>query len=194
IALCLDSFAYQAARNRVTVPRHTDGAPARHSRLQVNVLLKPHNYLYTKYASQNWEQRLQDFAATHENVSFVTNPNTQELYPLADIMITDTDTTAALEYSILGKPLIINYDAQWFAENSSVDIERDLCDLAFRYQTLPQLETLLQKLLQAPDKSELQKQKLRQKQIVEKYLYQPGLATQKAVKAIYQIWEMKYGR
>jgi hypothetical protein len=151
---------------------------------QANILIKPHNYLYTKYADQKWYERLQNFADQHDNVTFVTNPNTQELYPLADIMITDTGTTAALEYSILSKPLLINDDPQWFNDNDSVDMERDLCDLAFCFQDLSELKILLDKLLSDPQKLKLAQQQDRQKEIVEKHLYPPGQATNKAVAAI----------
>ena len=155
----------------------------------VNLLIKPHNYLYTRYANLNWKKRLKDFANQHENVTFVSNPNTQELYPISDLMITDTGTTAALEYSILQKPLIINYDAQWFADNDSVDIEKDLCDLGFCFENLKELKALVESVLIKPDENEILKQQTAQKNIVRKYLYQPGEATSRAVKAIYEILE-----
>jgi hypothetical protein len=154
------------------------------AKFDANILIKPHNYLYTKFPVMNWQNRLMEFSKQHKNVTFVLEPNTQELYPISDIMITDTGTTAALEFSLLSKPVIINYDAHWFEINDYTDIETDLCDLGFRFEDLSTLSSIIQNIIAGEYTEEIFTQQKKQKKIIENYLYPVGTATDRAIDAI----------
>ena len=154
------------------------------AKFDANILIKPHNYLYTKSPEMNWQKRLREFADKHENVTFVLQPNTQELYPISDIMITDTGTTAALEFSVLLKPVVINYDANWFEINNFTDIEKDLCDLGFRFEDLSKLSSIIQNIIDGKYTKEISEQKKKQQEVVKEYLYPVGTATDRAIEAL----------
>ena len=150
------------------------------------VLIKPHNYIYFHYKEMNWEERLQKLEDKFENVILVKRPNTQELYPLSDIMITDTGTTTALEYSILKKPVFVFRNDRWFANEIHTEVEKDIIDLAFCFSSLEELKKYLDFVINKKSeiKNELDTQKEKQEKLVAKYLYNLGSATEKSVKAV----------
>ncbi len=154
------------------------------AKLDIQILIKPHNYLYTQYPQDNWLNRFEKLADNFENISFIKRPNTQELYPLADMMITDTGTTAALEFCIMGKPLLIYCNEAWFENNNHSEVERDLCNLAISFQSAEELNQKISLIIQNENIAELKNQKELQKEIVSKYLYPPGEGTSKAISAI----------
>ena len=134
----------------------------------------------------NWEERLQSLEDKFENVILVKRPNTQELYPFSDIMITDTGTTTALEYSIFKKPVFVFRNDRWFENEIYTEVEKDIVDLAFCFSSLEELKKNLDFVINKKTKikNELDTQKEKQEKIVAKYLYNLGSATEKAVKAI----------
>jgi CDP-glycerol glycerophosphotransferase (TagB/SpsB family) len=152
----------------------------------LNLLVKPHNYLFTKYPEQNWYRKLKKLSSQYINVKFVEQPNTQELYPLADIMITDTGTTNGLEFSILKKPLLLYFRNDWFNKNHNAEVERAICDTAICFQDIQELTSIVQKILDnnPPQKFKLQQQRHKQAELVNKYLYNLGNATTKAMLVI----------
>ncbi len=151
-----------------------------------HILIKPHNYLFKKYSDMNWRQKFQDLAIKHSNITFIERPDTQELYPIADIMITDTGTTAALEFSLLHKPLILFYNENWFTGKSHIEPEKDTCDTAFKFTELNELAETI-RLITAEDSeivSLLQEQQKKQDILIKKYLFNPGGATKRSANAI----------
>ena len=150
------------------------------------ILIKPHNYIYFHYKKMCWEESLQRLEDKFENVILVKRPNTQELYPLSDIMITDTGTTSALEYSIFKKPVFVFKNDRWFANEIHTEVEKDINDLAFRFSSLEELKKNLDLVINKKTeiKNELDTQKEKQEKIVAKYLYNLGSATEKSVEAV----------
>lgn len=154
--------------------------------MDIKILIKPHNYLFVKYEEDNWYERLKKLEKEHKNIVIVSRSNTQELYPLADIMITDTGTTAALEFSIQKKPLFIYCVEKWFENNNHVDVERELCRTSFCYHNLDELKKEIENILNKSSsmKEKLTIQRRNQEKLIENFLYHPGNATGEAVKAI----------
>ncbi len=160
------------------------------AKFDVNVLIKPHHYLYAEFKEANWKERLQNLADKHDNITVITRPNTQELYPLADILISDTGTTAALEFSLTEKPFLIYCNENWFKENKNTDIERGLNDISFCFNDLVKLKKISTAIINNDMKEDVQTQQLQQRELISKYLHNPGKATSKAVSAILK--ELKY--
>ena len=152
----------------------------------VVILIKVHHFLFKKYKGNKWRINLQRFCDEHENVFFVTRPNTQEIYPLGDIMITDTGTTAAFEFSITKKPVFVFYNQQWFDNNENAEIEKEIIDTAINFTTIDEIVDYTRKLINGNEKmqKEISNQQIKQQQLVDKYLFNPGKATEAAVKVI----------
>jgi glycosyltransferase involved in cell wall biosynthesis len=77
--------------------------------LHCRLLVKPHHYLFTQVPGAAWERRLADLAAELPAMVLVTRPDTKELYPLADVLVTDITSSAPIEFALLGKPVVL-YD------------------------------------------------------------------------------------
>lgn len=152
--------------------------------LDVQVLVKVHNYLYVEYKNQMWDQRLHGIPACHPNVHIVDEPDTQRVYPLADVMITDTGTTAALEFSVLQRPLLVYHNDAWFSDKTHYEVEEAICETALLFDTLEQMTDVLISIFSGSAASILNTQKKAQKELIENYLYNPGNASEEAVHAI----------
>jgi hypothetical protein len=156
------------------------------SKLPITLLVKPHNYLYTKYAKENWKKRLQFVCNKYSNVKFIREADTQIVYPLSDMMITDPGTTASFEFSLLQRPIVIFDDVRWFTNKNDINIEKEVYEISFRFKTLEDLKAILDNFLKKDDRflQLVRKQKQEQENIVNTFLYNPGNATLKAVAAI----------
>lgn len=154
------------------------------AKFDVNVLIKPHNYLYAEFREANWQERLQNFAAEHDNITLITRPNTQELYPISDIVITDTGTTTGLEFSLTYKPLLIYCNKDWFRDKVDVGIEIEMNKTSFCFQSLAELDELIEAIIKERNSDGIEKQRQQQKIMIENYLFNPGKATEKAAAAI----------
>jgi hypothetical protein len=154
------------------------------ARFNFKILVKPHQYIFKIYSKLNFEKRLKSIADKYANVEYIEDLNTQKLYPLADLMITDTGTTAGLEYSLLGKPLFLFYNKDWFRNNKYGYVEKDICKTSICFSNLNQLSRLINTITGPFMKKRLEKQKILQRKLIKKYLYNPGNATEKAVDAI----------
>ena len=163
----------------------------------VAILIKVHHFLFTKYKEQNWRTTLQNFADEHENVVLVTRANTQEIYSLGDMLITDTGTTAAFEFSITKKPVFVFYNQQWFENNQNADVEKQIIDTAINFTTIDEIVEYTRKLQNGNEEiqKEISDQQIKQQQLIDKYLFNPGKATQAAVKVIKQeLWHKYHER
>lgn len=155
------------------------------SSFNATVLVKPHNYLYTQFPEKNWKKKFKELEKKHDNIRFVTEADTQLMYPFSDIMITDTGTTAAFEYSLLHKPLVVFKEELWFDKRDHVDIERAIVDTALCFTSQTELKQVLNDLFHEEKSSALLKeQKEKQTEMTEKYLYNIGKATETAVDVI----------
>ncbi|MFO7895632.1 MAG: CDP-glycerol glycerophosphotransferase family protein [Candidatus Cloacimonadales bacterium] len=154
----------------------------------INLLIKPHHYLYAQYPEANWEARLKKYDEKYRNVTLVTRPNTQELYPLADLMISDTGTSAPFEFCILQKPLFVFANKEWFEEFPDEDNSEEEAILAASicFEEFEQFRAMFQEFIDqsALFLQQLAAQKSRQKHLIDCLLYNPGQATEKAVAAI----------
>ncbi|MDY6916061.1 MAG: CDP-glycerol glycerophosphotransferase family protein [Candidatus Cloacimonadota bacterium] len=156
------------------------------AKFEVNILVKPHNYIFIKYSSYEWKEKFKALSTEYENLKFVEQPNTQKLYPLADVMITDTGTTNGLEFSLMQKPLFIYCQNQWFQKYKNAQVEKDICNTAICFSTLNEITTIIQKFLDndVQLKLHIEKQKKQQTKLINKYLYNYGKATSAALIAI----------
>ncbi len=151
-----------------------------------HVLIKPHNYIIENIMDIGWLGKFKSLESRFNNITYVDKHDTQELYSLADIMITDTGTTAAIEFSLLHKPLILFYNENWFLGKIHVEPEKDICDTAFRLTDMDGLRETI-RLLIAEDSqitSLLEEQRKKQDTLIKKYLFNPGRATEKSANAI----------
>jgi CDP-Glycerol:Poly(glycerophosphate) glycerophosphotransferase len=152
----------------------------------VVILIKVHHFLFTKYKEQNWRTTLQDFADEHDNVVFVTRANTQEIYPLGDMLITDTGTTAAFEFSITQKPVFVFSNQDWFNNNQFVEVEEQINDMAINFTDTAEIVEYAKKLTSHDVELDrkIAQQKVKQQSLIEKYLFNPQMATRTAVQVI----------
>jgi len=152
----------------------------------VMILIKVHNFLYTRFKEDNWQEKLQKFADKYDNVVYVTRPNTQENFPLGDMMVTDTGTTAAFEFSITKKPVFVFFNQQWFDNNENSEVEKQIIDTTINFTTIDEIVDYTRKVQNgnAEMQKEIEVQQLKQQQLVDKYLFNPGTATEAAVTAI----------
>lgn len=152
------------------------------------ILIKPHNHLLVEFPE--WKEKLRKICNKYENVDFVNISDPNKLYVHADIVVTDTGTTAGFEASILKKPLIIFYNKSWFKKYKYVGVEKDVCDLGFKINSLnfqKQLPLIINKMFSGDKiyQKKLEVQKKKQEKLIKKYLYNPGNAAEKSVSAIY---------
>lgn len=162
----------------------------------VKILIKVHHFLFTKYEDEKWETKLQDIAAKHENVIYVTRPNTQEIFPLGDMLITDTGTTAAFEFSVTKKPVFVFYNQEWFENNQNTEVERTITQTAINFTTTDEILDYVIKLMNNDSEfgKEISLQKEKQEQMIKKFLYNPGCATIAALDVIKKILRIYDGR
>lgn len=162
------------------------------SSFDATVLVKPHNYLYTQFPERNWKEKIKELEKNHDNIRFITEADTQLLYPFSDIMITDTGTTAAFEYSLLHKPLVVFKEELWFNKRQHVDIEKAIIDTALCFTSLTELKQILSDLSDEEKNLKfINDQKKNQIEMTEKYLYNIGKATETAVDIILKELGMK---
>ncbi len=154
--------------------------------LDAKILIKVHNYLFVQYKEDNWKERLEDLEKRFENVILIKRPNTQELYPISDIMITDTGTTSGLEFSILKKPLFVFCNRNWFENREHVDVEEGICDASFCFDNLADLKNNITMIFENSKdfKQQLKIQQEKQTRLVNSFLYNPGNASESAVQSI----------
>ena len=153
---------------------------------EVNLLVKPHHYLYSKYREAEWQKKLESFAQSCSKMTLVQRPNTQELYPLADIMISDTGTSAPFEFSLLQKPLLVFHNEEWFQNEENPEEERIINQTALRFTNIDGLKNLLTDIFSASEEMtrRLEIQKSEQQKMISDLLYNPGHATEKSYEAI----------
>ncbi|MDP8219709.1 MAG: CDP-glycerol glycerophosphotransferase family protein [Candidatus Stygibacter frigidus] len=157
----------------------------------VVILIKVHHFLFTKFKGYNWKQVLSQFCLEHQNVVLVTRPNTQEIFTLGDMMITDTGTTSALEFSITKKPVFVFFNQQWFDHNQNTEVEKQIIDTAINFTTIDEIVDYTQKRINgnADLAREILDQQIKQQLMIDKFLFNPGKATEAAVKVIKQeLW------
>jgi len=153
--------------------------------LDVVILIKAHNYLYSKYSFDNWIERFNELEKKFRNVKFATEADTQALYPLSDMMITDTGTTAGFEFSLLLKPLIVYRNDKWFEGNEFAEVEKTILEAAFTFSDIKGMKEIVsQTIVSGNDSAAIVRQKKLQKEMTDKYLYNPGHATEQAVQAV----------
>jgi hypothetical protein len=154
----------------------------------VIILIKVHNFLYTRFKEERWQEKLEQFANVYENVFYVTRPNTQEIFPLGDLLITDALTTAGFEFSLTLKPVFAFSSPGWFKENPHCAVEREIVNTSICFSNADEVYEYTRQLVAGEpemiDKIKVQKKK--QKELIEKFLFNPGTATQAAVKVIYR--------
>jgi CDP-glycerol glycerophosphotransferase (TagB/SpsB family) len=154
----------------------------------VLILIKVHNFLFSRYKEENWEQKFYDFCQNHPNVKYIKEPDTQSIFPLGDMMITDTGTTAAFEFSLTYKPVFIYCSQSWFDKFNDVDVEveKKLTEMALCFENIDQIYVFAQKLQNKDPQilANLELQKEQQKKLIDQYLFNPGSATAEAIKII----------
>jgi len=149
------------------------------------IIIKPHNYLYKKFSGDNWENRFKTISQKYLNIQFATEADTQIFYPFSDIMVTDTGTTAAFEFSLFEKPLIVFRNDEWFYEREHVEVEKSIVETALTFGEISELtEVIKQTIAPEENMTTITKQQKLQKEMVQKFLYNPGKATGKAVEAL----------
>ncbi len=143
--------------------------------LDVTVLIKVHNFIFTKYPDMNWRQRLQEIAKSSEGnrVKFVDESDTQKFYNISDMMITDVGTTAAVEYSLLKKPLFIYENQTWFLGREEMQPEWDVNQSAFLFKNCNQLVEKIDQIIHSDERclQEIAIQQGEQEKIIENYFF-----------------------
>lgn len=133
---------------------------------------------FTKYPFKNLEDAY--------NITFVRKTEAQDMYHLTDILITDTGTSAALEFSLLHKPIILYYNEKWSACKNYIEPDKDICETAIKFTTLDELENILINITAGNPEiiSKLEEQRRKQDILIRKYLFKPEEAIEKSAKAI----------
>ena len=152
----------------------------------INLLIKPHHYLYAKYPELNWQKRLADLAKESSNITIIERPNTQELYPLADMMISDTGTSAPFEFCLLQKPLFVFKNDRWFENETETYEEKRILEASICFENIENFQELIAEYLNESSQMRalIHNQQKKQKELIDELLYNPGKATPKAVEAI----------
>jgi hypothetical protein len=120
------------------------------------------------------------------NISIVSHSNTQDLYPLADVVITDAMSSVAAESCLCQRPLV----AYRLCDEDPIVgrrcVEKELEDLAFSFSNPEQAHRLVTRLLSPDDATQklLEQQRNQQKLFVSRHFFNPGNATRSAVDAI----------
>ncbi|MCD4795742.1 MAG: CDP-glycerol glycerophosphotransferase family protein [Candidatus Cloacimonetes bacterium] len=152
----------------------------------VQLLIKPHHYLYAQYPEMDWKGKLEELENRFDNIVIIKRPNTQEVYPLADVMISDTGTSAPFEYSLLKRPLFIFCNEDWFEGEQHAYEERRICETSICFKKLDELKKYIQQLLTgSPEMKKLiEEQKKKQEKLISDLLYNPGTAAERSYQAV----------
>jgi len=152
----------------------------------VVVLIKVHNFLFTEFKEQNWHKKLSDLQNKFRNIKIVSRPNTQEVYPLGDMLITDTGTTAALEYSLTRKPLFVFFNQGWFDHHNNTEVEMDIVNTSITFTTISEIVQYAKEVYtKQPDMmKKLAAQSAKQLILTNNNLFNPGKATNIACQII----------
>ena len=155
------------------------------SQYPVDIVVKVHHYLFTKYPQMRWQERLAGWETRFPRVTIGRIPSTQEYYPTASLLVTDTGTTAGLEYSLLGKPLAVHENRRWFDGRVHAEVEAAILDAAFTFSTTEQLGAIVKAtLVDQSNGSACARQREAQQALVQRFLYNPGTAASAAFNAI----------
>ncbi|NOR43958.1 MAG: hypothetical protein GQ534_00090 [Candidatus Delongbacteria bacterium] len=157
------------------------------STLNVNIIVKVHNYIFTQYPEAKWEERLRSWEKEFENVHIMRDPDTQSYFNISDMIITDVGTTAALEYSLIKKPLFIYKDMNWFKGKDGIQPETDIVKVAITFIQTEEIFDLVDRLLFRKDKeieNMISKQKIAQQKLAGKYFFNIGTASKVGYEAI----------
>ncbi len=154
--------------------------------LDIFLLVRPHNYLFTAYAKDNWRERLENLENELPNMRYVRDPDTQKFYNITAAMVTDVGTTAPMEYSLTGKPYFIFNDPGWFSERQGSQPETDLVEKGIRVASPEELISILGPFLNGDAEAArvVAQLKTRQDEMVKQYFYNPGKASEAAETAI----------
>jgi CDP-glycerol glycerophosphotransferase (TagB/SpsB family) len=178
-----------------SIHKHLDAIAAVMAELPVWFLIKPHHYIYAKYPEADWPARLAEIEKKSPRAILLREPDTQRYYGAADIMISDTGTTAPLEFSLTGKPYLIFNDGAWFSgERKGIQPETDIALNGVGFSGIAGLKDRLSVILKGGPEAEeiISRQKAAQEEMVKKYFFNPGKASDAAVRVI--LAELESGR
>ena len=101
-------------------------------------------------------------------------------------MVTDTGTTAPLEFSLLGRPILVYEEERWFEDKDHAEVERGILEAAFRFHTADALASLADRLVGGGEaaRAEIEAHRLLQAGLVRRFFYNPGRAVLPAVEAL----------
>lgn len=157
------------------------------SGLDIFIIIKVHNYIFTKFPEAKWKERLEEWSEEFINVRIMNEPDTQSFYNISDSIITDVGTTAGLEYSLIKKPLFIYKDIRWFEGKEGVQPETDILDASIQFTSADEIYNFTERLYFKRDNgiSELlAKQKKLQQRLIDNYIFNPGSASRAGYEAI----------
>ena len=147
------------------------------------VWVRPHNHLFVE-TEKDWKGKFSALTTKHHNLRVIYDPDNCESYRQADIVVTDISSTATLEASILGLPVVVFDNQEWFHGKSHTSIERMVLDVAIRFNSLNGLTQSLTAIIEGRMDTVLQDKRNKQKQVVSESLYSPGHATENVVEVI----------
>jgi len=165
------------------------------SSLDVTLLIKLHNFIFIKFPEANWHKKIKRICDNHSNVKFIEEPDTQKFYNIADILVTDSHTTALIEYSLTGKPIIMFKDETWFTGfNNGIQPETDMSKTGIEVKNPTECVTLIKKIIDNSHeiKALLSTQHTKEKELVNKYFFNIGNASHASVEAIMK--ELEIGK
>jgi len=150
------------------------------SRLPVNLIVKPHDHAdLDPHCAIDWNLRLREWTA--ERFAAVFDADVVPLLNAADLLVTDA-SSVAFEYTLLDRPIIF-MDVPEILEGPSSD-HFDLTTWGRKGGEIASDPAELRELVPALLADPTQKSEIR-RQIAEDLFFEPGRATENAVKALY---------
>lgn len=153
------------------------------SRLDVNFLVKLHDLtVWPMTGGAPWPARMRKLQEAGKQFHFVTELNVMPLLYISDLLISDASSVAN-EFTLLDRPIIFMDVPELFEKyRASLDLETWGRRTGYVVEDLARLEGVIRYALANPDEHG----EIRRAAAAD-YFYDPGRATERAVKEIYRL-------
>lgn len=169
-----------------SIHRFFDNLTEKLSELDITLLIRPHNYIFSKFTEKKFKERIEKAERNYENIIYIDDPDTQKTFNIADMIITDSHTTAFIEFALTGKPILMFYNEKWHKENPESQPEKDMAETGIKVYDATDCAQKVELIISNDGEISkiTEKQYLLENRMIQKYFYNPGKATEKAVKTI----------
>jgi len=147
------------------------------------IWVRPHNHLFLR-SGEYWKKNFFFLEKLHSNLKIIYEPNNCEFYKRADVVVTDIGSTASIEASCLGIPVVIFNNQEWLFENKETVIEEKMLEVCMKFETIEELLVILKSKI--PNN-----QGRKQKIMAKKSLYNYGRAAKRVANIIIKELDIK---